>query len=100
MAVQIGFSQQIVFRQRLFMGFGAYGVAMLNTHWSVPSLLATPVVMVASGLAALLLGSIVTRASGLALAVATLMLPLVATGHLRPAGLLGRPGRGPRDRHP
>jgi len=89
MAVQIGFSQQIVFSQCVFMGFGAYGVAMLNTHWSVPSLLATPVVMVASGLAALLLGSIVTRASGLALAVATLMLPLIATGYISSAGYLG-----------
>jgi branched-chain amino acid transport system permease protein len=45
--------------------------------------------MVASGLAALLLGSIVTRASGLALAVATLMLPLIATGYISSAGYLG-----------
>jgi ABC-type branched-subunit amino acid transport system permease subunit len=89
MAVQIGFSQQIVFSQCVFMAFGAYGVAMLNTHFSMPSLLATPVVMVASGLAALLLGSIVTRASGLALAVATLMLPLIATGYISSAGYLG-----------
>jgi hypothetical protein len=89
MAVQIGFSQQIVFSQCVFMGFGAYGVAMLNTHYAVPSLLATPVVMVAAGLAALLLGAIVTRASGLALAVATLMLPLIATGYISSAGYLG-----------
>jgi len=39
MAVQIGFSQQIVFSQSVFMGVGAYGVALLNTHWNVPSLL-------------------------------------------------------------
>ena len=89
MAVQIGFSQQIVFSQCVFMGFGAYGVAMLNTHWGIGSLLATPVVMAASGLAALLLGSVVTRASGLALAVATLMLPLIATGYISSAGYLG-----------
>lgn len=89
MAVQIGFSQQIVFSQCVFMGFGAYGVAMLNTHYAVPSLLATPVVMVAAGLAALLLGVVVTRASGLALAVATLMLPLIATGYISSAGYLG-----------
>jgi branched-chain amino acid transport system permease protein len=89
MAVQIGFSQQIVFSQCVFMGFGAYGVAMLNTHVGLPSLLATPVVMVAAGLAALLLGAVVTRASGLALAVATLMLPLIATGYISSAGYLG-----------
>jgi ABC-type branched-subunit amino acid transport system permease subunit len=89
MAVQIGFSQQIVFSQCVFMGAGAYGVAMLNTHFSMPSLLATPVVMAGSGLAALALGSVVTRASGLALAVATLMLPLIAVGYVSSAGFLG-----------
>ena len=89
MAVQIGFSQQIVFSQCVFMGAGAYGVAMLNTHVGMPSLLATPVVMAGSGLAALVLGSVVTRASGLALAVATLMLPLIAVGYVSSAGFLG-----------
>ena len=89
MAVQIGFSQQIVFSQCVFMGAGAYGVAMLNTHLGMPSLLATPVVMAGSGLAALMLGSVVTRASGLALAVATLMLPLIAVGYVSSAGFLG-----------
>jgi branched-chain amino acid transport system permease protein len=89
MAVQLGFSQQIVFSQCVFMGAGAYGVALLNTHFAMPSLLATPIVMAGCGLAALLLGSIVTRASGLALAVATLMLPLIATGYVSSAGYLG-----------
>ena len=45
--------------------------------------------MAGCGLAALVLGSIVTRASGLALAVATLMLPLIATGYVSSAGYLG-----------
>jgi branched-chain amino acid transport system permease protein len=89
MAVQLGFSQQIVFSQCVFMGAGAYGVAMLNTHFAMPPLLATPIVMAGAGLAALLLGSIVTRASGLALAVATLMLPLIAIGYVSSAGYLG-----------
>src|SRR5215472_16632984 len=43
MAVQIGFSQQVVFSQSVFMGVGAYGVAMLNTHFNMPVLVATPV---------------------------------------------------------
>ncbi|HCU94800.1 MAG TPA: hypothetical protein DHU96_19705 [Actinobacteria bacterium] len=89
MAVQIGFSQQIVFSQSVFMGLGAYGVAVLNTQLNMPVLLAAPVVMVGSGLAALILGSVVTRASGLALAVATIMLPLIAVGYLSSAGYLG-----------
>jgi len=89
MAVQIGFSQQIAFSQSVFMGVGAYGVAMLNTHFAMPVLVATPIVLVGAGLAALLLGSVVTRASGLALAVATLMLPLIAAGYVSSAGYLG-----------
>jgi branched-chain amino acid transport system permease protein len=89
MAVQIGFSQQIAFSQSVFMGVGAYGVAMLNTHFNMPVLLAVPIVMVGTALAALVLGSVVTRASGLALAVATLMLPLIAVGYVSASGYLG-----------
>ena len=89
MAVQIGFSQQIAFSQSVFMGLGAYGAALLNTHLNLPTLAAAPIVMAGSGLLALLLGSVVTRASGLALAVATIMLPLIATGYVSSAGYLG-----------
>ena len=89
MAVQIGFSQQIAFSQSVFMGVGAYGVAMLNTHFNMPVLVATPIVMAGAALAALLLGSVVTRVSGLALAVATLMLPLIAVGYVSSTGFLG-----------
>jgi branched-chain amino acid transport system permease protein len=89
MAVQIGFSQQIAFSQSVFMGVGAYGVAMLNSYYNIPVLLATPIVLVGSALVALLLGSVVTRASGLALAVATLMLPLIAVGYVSGTGFLG-----------
>jgi branched-chain amino acid transport system permease protein len=89
MAVQIGFSQQIAFSQSVFMGVGAYGVAMLNTHYNMPVLIATPIVLVGSALLAILLGSVVTRASGLALAVATLMLPLIAVGYVSGTGFLG-----------
>ena len=89
MAVQIGFSQQIAFSQSVFMGVGAYGVAMLNSRLHLPVLAATPLVLVGAALAALLLGVVVTRASGLALAVATLMMPLIAAGYVTSAGYLG-----------
>ncbi|HEY1319045.1 MAG TPA: hypothetical protein VGF32_02310 [Streptosporangiaceae bacterium] len=89
MAVQIGFSQQIVFSQSVFMGVGAYGVALLNTHWNIPSLLGALIVMLGAGLVALILGSVVTRAAGLALAVVTLMLPLIAVGYISSANYLG-----------
>jgi branched-chain amino acid transport system permease protein len=91
MAVQIGFSQQIAFSQSVFMGVGAYGVAMLNTYYNISVLAATPIVMVGAAVAALILGSVVTRASGLALAVATLMLPLIAVGYVSNTGFLGGP---------
>jgi len=89
MAVQIGFSQQIAFSQSVFFGVGAYGVAMLNTHFNMSVLLATVIMMFGAALAAVLLGSVVTRASGLALAVATLMLPLIAVGYVSASGYLG-----------
>ncbi|MDX6420163.1 MAG: branched-chain amino acid transport system ATP-binding protein livM [Trebonia sp.] len=91
MAVQIGFSQQIAFSQSVFFGVGAYGVAMLNTHLNMSVLLATVIMVAGAALAALLLGSVVTRASGLALAVATLMLPLIAVGYVSGTGFLGGP---------
>jgi len=91
MAVQIGFSQQIAFSQSVFFGVGAYGVALLNTHAHMSVLLAGVVMVVAAALVALLLGSVVTRASGLALAVATLMLPLIAVGYVSGTDLLGGP---------
>jgi branched-chain amino acid transport system permease protein len=47
--------------------------------------------VVVAALVALLLGSVVTRASGLALAVATLMLPLIAVGYVSGTNFLGGP---------
>ena len=91
MAVQIGFSQQIAFSQSVFFGVGAYGVAILNSHLHMSVLLSGVVMVVAAGLIALLLGSVVTRASGLALAVATLMLPLIAVGYVSGTDFLGGP---------
>jgi branched-chain amino acid transport system permease protein len=91
MAVQIGFSQQIAFSQSVFFGVGAYGVALLNSHAHMSVLLAGVVMVVAAGLIALVLGSVVTRASGLALAVATLMLPLIAVGYVSGTDYLGGP---------
>jgi branched-chain amino acid transport system permease protein len=89
MAVQIGFSQQVVFSQSVFMGFGAYGVAVLNANAGIPSLLAAAIITLASGLVAFVLGKAVSRASGLALAVATLLFPLIGFGYLSTADWLG-----------
>jgi branched-chain amino acid transport system permease protein len=89
MAVQLGFSQQIVFSQSVFMGFGAYGVAVLNSNLGIPSLLAALIITPASGVVAFVIGKAVSRASGLALAVATLMFPLIGYSYLNNANWLG-----------
>jgi branched-chain amino acid transport system permease protein len=89
MAVQIGFSQQVVFSQSVFMGLGAYGVAVLNANEGWPSLLALVAITIASGGVAWVIGKAVSRASGLALAVATLMFPLIGFGYLSYANWLG-----------
>jgi branched-chain amino acid transport system permease protein len=89
MAVQIGFSQQVAFSQSVFMGFGAYGVALLNTKLGMPALPAALAVTLGSGVVACLLGVVVSRAPGLALPVATIMFPLIATGYLSSANYLG-----------
>jgi len=89
MAVQIGFSQQVVFSQSVFMGFGAYGVAVLNANVGIPSLLAAVIITPASGIVAFVIGKAVSKASGLALAVATLMFPLIGFGYLSYANWLG-----------
>jgi ABC-type branched-subunit amino acid transport system permease subunit len=46
------------------MGAGAYGVALLNSHFNMPVLLATVIVLVGAALVALLLGSVVTGPPG------------------------------------
>jgi branched-chain amino acid transport system permease protein len=89
MAVQIGFSQQVVFSQSVFMGFGAYGVAVLNANVGIPSLVAAVMITLASGVVAFVIGKAVSRASGLALAVATLMFPLIGFSYLSYANWLG-----------
>ena len=89
MAVQLGFSQQIVFSQSVFMGFGAYGVAVLNANVGIPSLVGTVIITLASGVVAFVIGKAVSRASGLALAVATLLFPLIGYSYLTNANWLG-----------
>jgi branched-chain amino acid transport system permease protein len=76
MVLQLGYSRQLAFSQSVFMGVGAYGTGILETKYgfnSVESLLA---VIALAAIAAYLVGAVVTRAPGLALALATLLLPL------------------------
>jgi branched-chain amino acid transport system permease protein len=76
MVLQLGYSRQLAFSQSVFMGVGAYGMGVLETKYSFGSLESLLAVIAISLVAALLIGAVVTRAPGLALALATLLLPL------------------------
>src|ERR1700689_1928863 len=76
MVLQLGYSRQLVFSQSVFMGVGAYGTGVLETKYNFSSLESLLAVIALSAVAALLVGAVVTRAPGLALALATLILPL------------------------
>ncbi|HZD65121.1 MAG TPA: branched-chain amino acid ABC transporter permease [Acidimicrobiales bacterium] len=77
MVVQLGYSHQLAFSQSAFMGVGAYGVALLETRYGFGVPEAILAVIVVSALVALVSGSVVTRAPGLALALATVLLPVL-----------------------
>ncbi len=76
MVLQLGYSRQLAFSQSVFMGLGAYGTGVLETKYNFSSLESLLAVIGLSVVAALLIGAVVTRAPGLALALATLLLPL------------------------
>jgi ABC-type branched-subunit amino acid transport system permease subunit len=76
MVLQLGYSRQLAFSQSVFMGVGAYGTAVLETKYGFSSLESLLAVIALAAVASLLMGAVVTRAPGLALALATLLLPL------------------------
>jgi branched-chain amino acid transport system permease protein len=76
MVLQIGYSRQLAFSQSVFMGVGAYGTGILETKYNFNSAESLIAVIAAATVLSFLVGSVVTRAPGLALALATLLLPL------------------------
>src|SRR5580693_2727306 len=76
MVLQLGYSRQLAFSQSVFMGVGAYGTGVLETKYNFSSLESLLAVIALAAIAAYLVGAVVTRAPGLALALATLLLPL------------------------
>jgi branched-chain amino acid transport system permease protein len=89
MAMQVGYSNQLILSQAAFMGLGAYGVAVLNTKFGLPVPLSILVLVVAGGLVGLLLGTICMRATGLAIGLATLFIPLIVASSVIFWGYLG-----------
>jgi branched-chain amino acid transport system permease protein len=76
MVLQLGYSRQLAFSQSVFMGVGGYGTGLLETKYGLGTAESLLAVIALSALAAFLVGIVVTRAPGLALALATLLLPL------------------------
>ena len=76
MVLQLGYSRQLAFSQSVFMGVGAYGTGLLETRAGFSSAESLLAVIAIAAIAAVVTGSVVTRAPGLALALATLLLPL------------------------
>jgi branched-chain amino acid transport system permease protein len=76
MVLQLGYSRQLAFSQSVFMGVGAYGTGVLETKYGFSSFESLLAVIALAAVIALLIGAVVTRAPGLALALATLLLPL------------------------
>jgi branched-chain amino acid transport system permease protein len=76
MVLQLGYSRQLAFSQSVFMGLGAYGTAVLETKYGFSAVESLLAVIGLALVASLLIGAIVTRAPGLALALATLLMPL------------------------
>jgi branched-chain amino acid transport system permease protein len=89
MAMQVGYSNQLILSQAAFMGLGAYGVAVLNTKFGLPVPLSILVLVVAGALVGLLLGAICMRATGLAIGLATLFIPLILASSVIFWGYLG-----------
>ena len=75
MVLQLGYSRQLAFSQSVFMGLGAYGTGVLETKYNFSSLESLLAVIGLALVTSLLIGAVVTRAPGLALA-----------GYLRGAG--------------
>jgi len=76
MVLQLGYSRQLAFSQSVFMGVGAYGTGVLETKYGFNSFESLLAVIALAAVVSLLMGAVVTRAPGLALALATLLLPL------------------------
>ena len=89
MVLQLGYSRQLAFSQSVFMGVGAYGTGILETRYGFDSAESLLAVIGLAALAAFCVGVVVTRAPGLALALATLLLPLFVYQLATFSGYLG-----------
>lgn len=76
MVLQLGYTHQLAFSQAMFLGFGGYGVGIAETKYGFNSWEAMLAVVAASAVVSFAVGAVLTRVPGLALPLATLILPL------------------------
>ena len=72
LVVLTGYGGMTSFGQATFMGFGAYTTAILTAQWGWSPWLSLPCALVASGVAAVLIGAVTLRLSGHYLALGTI----------------------------
>lgn len=89
MVLQLGYAKQLAFSQSVFMGVGAYGTGVLETKYGFNSLETVLAVLGIGFCISLAMGAVVTRAPGLALALATLLLPLFVSTYLGNSSYFG-----------
>lgn len=90
MSIQLGYSHQLAFSQSAFMGLGAYTVAVLEVKYSVGIAPAMVAAIIVSTVVSVLVGSVLTRVAGLALALTTLLIPRLLYDVATFSGYLGR----------
>jgi branched-chain amino acid transport system permease protein len=89
MVVQVGHAHQLAFSQSVFMALGAYGVTVLETKYGMDTVESFVLALLMALVSSLLIGAVVTRAPGLALALSTLLLPLFLYELASYSGYLG-----------
>ena len=72
LVVLTGYGGMTSFGQATFMGFGAYTTAILTAQWGWSPWLSLPCALMASGVAAMLIGAVTLRLSGHYLALGTI----------------------------
>ena len=96
MVVQIGYGGQLALSQVLFMGIGAYGMAVLNGKFGWPLGLAALVIVLVVLLLSWGVGHMVARVGGLALGLVTLFFVVMASDAIVNVQYLGgTTGMGP-----
>lgn len=89
MVLQLGYARQLAFSQSAFMGFGAYTVGVLTVKFGMNPFASLACAVVLSGVVALPVGLLLTRVPGLALALATLLLPTLLYSFVTYSSYLG-----------